>query len=476
MSNELNAAVVTLGCAKNTVDSENMLGLLRQAGFNILPVHSADEVLGQDGLRVDFCVVNTCGFIDAAKQESVNTILELASLKTSGRIGRLIVSGCLGQRYSGELLKEIPEIDAVIGTNEFPRIVETVRRSQEGCRFAEAVEIPYRYDEALPRLRLTESSTAYVKIAEGCDHKCAFCVIPQLRGSYRSRPMDLIVGEVRGLVADGVKEINLVSQDCTFYGRDLPGNRSLLPELLSRLNDIEGLKWIRLLYNYPMTFDDGIINAMASLPKVCQYIDIPLQHGSDSVLTGMKRGGRRPDLLDLVSRIRRRMPEVVFRSSFIVGFPGETEDDFQELLRFLTEIRFDYVGFFTYSREEGTTAARLSGQVPAKEKERRYHLGVEHQREISLERQSRHIGKTLEVIVEEAIGGASGNYRGRWSGQAPEVDGQVNFVVPKLGQTRDIAPIKPGDFVCVRITHADEYDLYGEFVNCSEESATSRVK
>lgn len=452
----MKAALITLGCAKNLVDSEHIVGLLEEAGFDV-SVRGAggcDEDPDVASLEADVGVVNTCGFIDAAKAESVGVILDLARLKDAGRLRALVVTGCLAQRYAGDLMREIPEVDAVVGTGEFPRIVHVVRDALAGQRL-QAVEAPYyRYDRPLPRTRLTPVYTAYVKIAEGCDHTCAFCVIPQLRGRFRSRPMEVILEEAVGLANSGVKELNLVAQDATQYGRDLAG-RSLLPELLARLNEVSGLRWIRVLYNYPTTFTREVAEAMASLEKVCPYVDIPLQHGSDRILAAMQRGTGRDALLRRVAEIRAVLPEdAVFRSSFIVGFPGEREADFEELLLFLGQIGFDYVGFFTYSREEGTMAEGLPGQVSRRVAERRQQRAVEVQRQISLRRNQRHVGRCLEVLVEGVEPGEPGYFRGRWRGQAPEVDGQVIFA-----STR---PPAPGQIVPVRVTWAEEYDLRGE--------------
>lgn len=453
MNQTVRVAMVTLGCAKNLVDTEHMLGLLAEAGFRT----SVEQAAAEEPEAVagaDLCVVNTCGFIDAAKEESVETILRLADLKKQGRLGGLIVAGCLAQRYAAELQAEIPEVDAVVGTGDFPRIVEVAREVLGGGRAA-AVGVPaYAYDRPLPRVRTTPAHTAYLKIAEGCDHACAFCIIPQLRGAYRSRPLSVVVAEAEALAAAGVKEINLVSQDSTFYGWDLAG-RLLLPELLRELNKVAGLRWIRFLYNYPTRFTAELARTMAALEKVCRYVDIPLQHGSDRILAAMGRGGRRADIIRRIGEIRRVLPDAVFRSSFIVGFPGESEDDFQELLSFLDEIAFDYVGFFTYSLEEGTPAGAMPGQVPRDVKEARYHRAMARQRHISLRRQSRHVGQTLEVLVEGDEPGQPGFYRGRWRGQAPEVDGQVVL------RCETGAVLRPGDMVKARIERAEEYDLHG---------------
>lgn len=450
------AALISLGCAKNLVDSEHMIGLLKDAGFEVEVVNAdGDPVSALPSRPVDIGIVNTCGFIDAAKEESVGAILELARVKEEGRLGAIVVAGCLAQRYADELLREIPQIDAVVGTGEFPRLVEILTGVRRGER-QRAVSPPvYRYDSVLPRERLTPHYSAYVKIAEGCDHTCAFCVIPMLRGRYRSRPMESVVAEVAEAAAAGAKEINLIAQDCTLYGCDLTG-RSLLSELLERLDRIEGVHWIRVLYNYPTSFNPEVARAMAGLPKVCKYVDIPLQHGSDRILAAMGRGGDRRFLLNRLREIREIMPEAVFRGSFIVGFPGEGEEDFRELLSFLDEIEFDYAGFFTYSREEGTPGDKLKGHVPMRVKERRAQRARERQLAIGYRRNRRHLGRVLDVLVEDTDPDDVGFFRGRWQGQAPEVDGQVIF-------SSRFGP-RPGDMVPVRILWAEEVDLRGEAV------------
>lgn len=448
MPGQPTAVVVTLGCAKNLVDSEHMLGLLARAGFHVGAAADAGEI--QD--KVDLLLVNTCGFVEAAKAESVDAILRLGEIKTRGDARALIVAGCLGQRYADELMAEVPEIDAVIGTGDFPRIAEVAAAVLRGKKQVLVGNPVYRYDLPLPRLRTTPTYSAYLKIAEGCDHTCSFCVIPRLRGAYRSRPMREILREAEEMAGAGVKELNLISQDCTVYGRDLE-DKPRLAELLRGLNGIGSLRWIRLLYNYPTSFTPDLPRAMAELEKVCRYVDIPLQHGSDRILRSMGRGEGRARLLRLIASIRAGLPDAVFRSSFIVGYPGEEERDFADLLSFLEEIRFDHVGFFTYSPEEGTPAARLPYQVADEVKEERYHRAMERQRLIAWECQQRHAGKTVEVLVEEALPGEAGYFRGRWRGQAPEVDGQVILAA---------AGLQAGEIVPVKITRAEEYDLLGE--------------
>ncbi len=452
--------LVSLGCAKNLVDSEYMLGLLQGAGYEVRATALDAAALGRwlrrrGGRSADLCIINTCGFIDAAKEQSVEAILGLGRLKAQGRLKALVAAGCLVQRHAAELLAEVPELDAVIGTGEMARVVDVARAALAGERTA-AVGLPaYRYDGLLPRVRLTPRHSAYLKIAEGCDHRCAFCVIPRLRGRYRSRSLADVVAEAAVLAEAGARELNLVSQDCTYYGFDLE-RRPLLPRLLRALEEVEGVRWIRLLYNYPTTFDAEMAETLAGLSKACRYVDIPMQHGSDRVLAAMGRGGGRRDLLERLAAIRSVLPDAVFRSSFIVGFPGETERDFRALLSFLDEAELDYAGFFAFSPEEGTPAAAMPGQVAPAVKEERLHRAVEHQRSISRRRNGRRVGAELEVLVEGRERGEQGVYRGRWRGQAPEVDGQVIF---RAGGGRRL---RPGQIVTVRITHADDYDLFGE--------------
>src|SRR5215216_2053095 len=366
--------MVSLGCPKNLVDSEVMLGLAQQSGHE----------LTRDAAEADVLVVNTCAFIDKAKQESIDTILEMAELKKTGNCKRLVVTGCMAERYRDELKAQIPEIDAVLGTGEVPDIVQAIgyggtetrgpfvpllrangepiesRTAQPGSR-----DLPtYIYDADTPRLLATPRHYAYVKIAEGCDYKCAFCIIPKLRGNYRSRPHDSIVQEAERLAARDVKELLLISQDTTFYGIDR-NERGALARLLRALNRVEGLEWLRMLYLYPTTITDDVLDAMAESQKVCKYVDLPLQHASDAVLKRMKRPGTRASYEKLLHRIRSRVPGVTLRTTFIVGFPGETADDFAQLENFVESTAFDHVGVFTYSHEEGTTAHAMNDDVPA---------------------------------------------------------------------------------------------------------------
>jgi ribosomal protein S12 methylthiotransferase len=433
---------VSLGCAKNLVDTEVMLGILKEAGYDITPEASEAEVL----------IVNTCGFISSAKEESINTIVDLAQYK-EGKCKALIVTGCLGQKYKDELARELPEVDAIIGTGQVAEIATVVERVLEGKeRVVEVTKPDFIYDHHLPRVQSTPGYSAYVKVADGCDNCCSYCVIPELRGHYRSRPMESIVEEVKRLAAQGVKEIMLIAQDTTRYGQDIYGEYKLV-ELLGKLKDIQGVAWLRLLYCYPTHFSDELIEFMANNPKVCSYLDLPLQHCNDSILAQMNRRGNKAQLVGLINKLRAKMPQMVLRTSFIVGLPGETEDRFQELLDFLKEMEFDNVGVFTYSREEGTPAAEFPDQIDEETKEDRYDRAMALQLTISQNKNQGHIGKIMEVLVEGEVTEEPGMYLGRTQGQAPDIDGKVYFKGHGY---------QPGDFVRVKITEGFDYDLMGE--------------
>ena len=439
--------LVSLGCPKNLVDSEVMLGLAQNAGHE----------LTADPADADVLVVNTCAFIDSAKQESIDTILEMAQHKASGACKRLIVTGCLGERYREELRKEIPEIDAVLGTGQVPEIVGAITGGATPLAFyrrqPSARDLPtYIYDADTPRLLATPRHYAYVKIAEGCDYKCAFCIIPTLRGAYRSRPADSIVREARALAERGVKELLLISQDTTFYGIDRQ-ERGGLGRLLRELNAIDGLEWIRLLYLYPTTIDDDTLGAMAECEKVCKYVDLPLQHASNPVLKRMKRPGTRRHYDALLDRIRSRVPDVALRTTFIVGFPGETERDLEELLSFVEEQRFDHLGVFTYSHEEGTSAYGLIDDVPAKEKGARRNRVMALQKRLVIQRLKSRIGATARLIVDGPSGDHDLVLKGRLMTQAPDIDAAVYLT------ECDPSRFRAGDFAEVEIVGASGYDL-----------------
>jgi ribosomal protein S12 methylthiotransferase len=450
----MKVGLISLGCPKNLVDSEVMLGLAQEAGHELTNDAAGAEVL----------VVNTCAFIDRAKQESIDTILEMAQHKKDGVCRRLIVTGCLAERYRDELKKEIPEIDAVLGTGEVPQIVGAIGSGTAGARplhFFRAPEsqIPnpkslptYIYDAETPRLLATPKHYAYVKIAEGCDYKCAFCIIPKLRGQYRSRPAESIVREARSLAARGVKELLLISQDTTFYGIDR-GERGALARLLRALNEVNGLEWIRLLYLYPTTIDEDTLAAMAECEKVCKYIDLPLQHASNAMLQRMKRPGTRQSYDALLDRIRRRVPGVALRTTFIVGFPGETDTDVEELCSFVSDHAFDHVGVFTYSHEEGTSAFELPDDVQAKTKEARRNRVMRLQKRLVKARQRARIGERARVLIEGPSSDHDLVLRGRLAAQAPDIDASVFLT------ECDPSAFVAGDFAEVQIVGARDYDL-----------------
>jgi ribosomal protein S12 methylthiotransferase len=456
--------MVSLGCPKNLVDSEVMLGLAQKEG----------HLLTRDAADADVLVVNTCAFIDKAKQESIDTILEMAEHKKTGACQRLIVTGCMAERYRDELKAQIPEIDAILGTGEVPAIVSaitggsteqdppyavTLLRSNgepvnlTGDRRPKTVDLPdYLYDANTPRLLATPRHYAYVKIAEGCDYKCAFCIIPTLRGKYRSRSIDSVVQEAERLAASGVKELLLISQDTSFYGVDR-GERGSLARLLRALNRVDGLEWIRMLYLYPTTIGDEVLDAMAESDKVCRYVDLPLQHASDRVLKRMKRPGTRTSYEKLLDRIRTRVPGVTLRTTFIVGFPGETAADYAELESFVKAIEFDHVGVFTYSHEEGTSAHTLTDDVPAGLKRKRQAGMMRLQKQVVRRAHRRRVGQQVTVLVDGPAAEHDLVLRGRLEGQAPEID-------PLVYLTHcDPSALSPGQFVQAEIVESRGYDL-----------------
>jgi ribosomal protein S12 methylthiotransferase len=444
---------VSLGCAKNLVDSEVMIAKLGAAGWSLVPEADA----------ADAVVVNTCAFIDPAKAESTETILEHAERKREGQ--QLIVAGCLSQRFGEELHALIPEIDGVIGTGAYASIADLLDDAVAGKK---PVRLGFEAEpehDFLPRLITTPRATAYLKIAEGCDHPCTFCIIPKLRGGFRSRSAESIVAEARALAAGGTKELILIAQDTSMWGRDRGMRRGGLASLLRELHAIEGIAWIRLLYLYPATVDDELIDAMAELPKVCKYLDMPLQHVSAPVLRGMLRPSNGARYLEIVEDFRRRVPGITMRSTFIVGFPGETEEHVAELEAWIERAELDRVGFFMYSREEGTPGAELPNQVPEREKRRRLLRLRDAQRRASERARARRIGEVVRVLVEErrtlrrtdplAVGlRARDVLVGRSMGEAPGVDGAIAFT----GE----API--GEFADVRLDGNTAFDFYGSLV------------
>ena len=446
--------LVSLGCAKNLLDSEVMAGVLTRRGFEM-----TSEPADADAL-----IVNTCGFIGPAKEEGINTILELARLKTEGRCRRLVVAGCLAQRYATELAREIPEIDAVIGLDEVERIADVlVAPGRRTPPLTADQSVTWLYDHNTPRIRSTPPHTAYIKVAEGCDYPCTFCVIPQIRGHFRSRDPESVLAEAEVLARSGARELVLVAQDTTAYGKDL-GIRNGLAVLLRQLSGVGGIGWVRFLYAYPTTLDDEVLSAMADVPEVCRYVDIPLQHASRRVLKDMKRPGNRESNQRLVSRIRAAVPGVAIRSTFIVGFPGETEDEFQELFDFVEWAEFDAMGAFVYSNEESAASFVESEVVSEDEKERRRARLMGLQRDIALRRHREMVGSVVPVLVDGVAEESELLVAGRTEQQAPDVDARVLIVDGE-------APV--GRFVNVRITEAHPEDLVGEAV--SEAASVRRL-
>ena len=432
--------LLSLGCPKNRVDSEVMLGSLLEEGYRLVDQPQDAEVI----------LINSCAFIGEAKQESIDAILEHAQLKETGKCKALVVAGCLTQRYAEVLQQEMPEVDYFVGTSAYPRIAQILK----GERDRAVIPDPdYIADSRTPRRNSMPAWTAYVKISEGCDNKCTFCIIPTLRGLQRSRPIADIVAEAERLVSEGAVELNLVAQDLTAYGHDLPG-RPKLHELLHALREVPA-RWIRLHYAYPRDFPDALVEALARQPNVARYLDMPLQHISDPLLRGMKRGRDAAWVRKLVRRIRDRVPDLTFRTSFIVGFPGETEEQFEELCGFVEEMRFEKVGVFQFSREEGTESFALGGQVPQRVKAQRQKKLLAIQRRISREHQQALVGRTLEVLVEGVSEETELLLEGRWMGQAPEIDGKVYV---NRGQAR------AGEIVRILVEQAGDYDLVGGIV------------
>ncbi len=441
---------LSLGCDKNLSDSEAMLGLLEKAGYRFT----------DDPAQAGVIIVNTCSFIGDAKEESINAILDLACWKKEGRCRALLAGGCLAQRYKDEILKELPELDAVLGTASYQHIAEAVAEAlhEEGspAAYFENVDVlPMVKD----RILTGGGYTAYLKIAEGCDKYCTYCAIPFARGRYRSYPMDFLLEQARDLAEKGVKELILVAQETTLYGTDLYGGKKL-PELIRRLEGVEGIRWIRLLYGYPEELTDELIECMASSEKLCHYLDLPIQHAADSVLARMGRKTTQAELRERIRQLRERIPDIVLRTTLLTGFPGETEEEHAENLRFLKEIRFDRLGVFCYSREEGTAAARMKGQIPKRIKEKRRRELMLAQQQIAFEKSREMIGRRLNVMIEGKV--ADENvYVARTAGDAPDVDGFLFF--------EDEREWESGSFAEVRVTGARGYDLLGERIRESAE-------
>lgn len=441
--------IVSLGCPKNLVDSETMLGLIHEENYEITNDPSEAEII----------IVNTCGFIESAKEESINTILQMAEYKKSGSCKYIIVTGCLSQRYAEELFNELPEADAIAGVEVYDEIGSIIKRVMNSERFImlerSKPDVIYTSKETfLPRILTTPSYTAYLKIAEGCDNCCSYCAIPKIRGPYRSKPMEQVLKEAKALADNGVKELIVVAQDTTRYGEDLPGGKLLLADLLKELNKIESLKWIRVMYCYPNNFTDELIETFASLDKVCKYVDLPLQHASNRLLASMNRYDTREEVETLLAKLRKRIPGIVIRTTFIVGFPGETDADFEELKEFVEQQCFENAGVFAYSQEEGTVAGAMPNQIPDEIKQERYHELMALQAQISEEIHKDTEGQTLEVLVEGIEEDGSGLHYGRSYREAPDIDGLVFIENP--------GDIKPGCFVKVNILQGFTYESVGE--------------
>ena len=441
-------SIVSLGCARNLVDSEVMAGLLHQSGYQMV----------EDPADAEVVMVNTCGFIEAAKAESIDTIVEIAKLKEQGRIRKLIVAGCLAQRYPDDLAKELPEVDLFIGTGEVPRIAQILDDSEAKQKRLYVGLPSYLYDHVTPRLRSTPSYSAFVKVSEGCDHKCAFCIIPQLRGPHRSRSIDSVVKETAQLAEAGVKEINLIAQDLTAYGRDRRDGTTLAG-LLREMAQVPAIVWIRLLYAYPNFLDDELLQLVASNENICKYIDIPFQHISRRLLQKMRRGKSGSAVQEAVQKLRSAIPGLTLRTSLIVGFPGETDEDFELLLDFVEQTRFERLGVFKYSEEEGTTAAKMGEKVSEQEKERRWQEVMDLQAKISLENNQALIG-TIQRVMIVRVDPETGRFESRTQAHAPEVDGIV-YIENDNATRCSITPC-PGDFLDVKITGVLEYDLISE--------------
>ena len=437
-------AVVTLGCPKNQVDSEIMSGLLAQ-----------DYIFIENPEEADIIVVNTCTFIKSAKEESIETIFEMSRFKESGTCQTLIATGCLAQQYGQELMQDIPELDGVLGTGNINEITKLVQAS-EGTRttLIKGGSPDFLPNELMPRKRSTPDYLGYVKVAEGCDNYCTYCVIPYVRGRFRSRSEESVLREVQEMAGQGVKEIMIMAQDTTRYGQDLTGELRL-PQLIQQLAQIEGIEWIRLMYCYPERFTDELIETMRQEPKVCRYIDLPLQHADNKILKEMNRRGTIEEAETLIGKLRNAMPDIAIRTTMITGFPGESEQEFQTLVDFIERVQFDRLGVFDYSQEENTPAGQRDDQVLPEVREQRRDQIMQIQQEISLSRQQRWVGRVVTVLLEQKQ--PDGQWMGRTEGDAPEIDGQVYI-------TGTITSLQVGDMIKVRILEADSYDLIGEVV------------
>ncbi len=440
---------ISLGCPKNLVDSEVMIGVLQQEG----------HTLTTDRSEADVIVVNTCSFVEGAKRESIDTILEAARMKDEGRCRRLVVTGCLAERYAQEIRSDLVEVDAILGTNQVERIAEAVSGEDvpPPASYGRSDADLYLYDDRTPRTLITPRYTAYMKIAEGCDHTCAFCVIPKIRGPFRSRGIASLVREAQDLAGRGVREITLVSQDTTSYGADL-GLKDGLAQLLEPLARVDGIRWLRFLYVYPYMVSDRLLELVASNEKICRYIDMPLQHASARMLKIMRRGGSRSSLARMIEHIRKGIPGVTFRTTMIVGHPGETEEDFHELLDFCREMEFDRLGVFAYSDEEDTPAFGLERKVPARTAQRRLRRLMAQQEKIAKKKNRALAGREFPVLVEGRSEESELLLQGRLESQAPEIDGVC------LINESEVGDVRPGEFRTVRVTRAVGHDLLGTII------------
>lgn len=440
----MNILFISLGCDKNLVDSEVMLGLLDAKGYQIV----------DDETQADIIVINTCCFVHDAKEESIQTILEMAEYKTEGRLKALIVTGCLAQRYRQEIIEEIPEVDAVLGTTAYDKIVEAVEEALAGAGHVELENV-----NALPlvdtkRLVTTGGHYAYMKIAEGCDKHCTYCIIPKLRGNYRSVPMERLIQEAKDLAEQGVKELILVAQETTLYGKDIYGEKSL-HKLLHELCKVDGIRWIRILYCYPEEIDDNLIQVMKEEKKLCHYLDLPIQHANDEILKRMGRRTSKAQLEEIIGKLKREIPDITLRTTLITGFPGETEEQHEELKAFVDEMEFDRLGVFTYSPEEDTPAAEMPDQIPEEVKEDRQAEIMELQQEIAFAQAEDMIGEEVLVMIEGKVADENA-YVGRTYKDAPGVDGLIFINTDE--------ELMSGDFARVKVTGAVEYDLIGELL------------
>lgn len=448
MSSNVKIAFVSLGCDKNLVDSEIMLGLIDEKGYIITPDESEAEII----------IINSCGFIMNANEEAIENILRVADYKNNGKCIGIIVTGCMAQRYRQEIFESLPEVDAVVGTGDFENIGNVIKELLDGKKQVELVTDKNNIldeNNSLKRILTTNTGFAYLKIAEGCDNFCTYCTIPSLRGKYRSRTIESLVKEAEQLSKQGAKEIILVAQDTSLYGTDIYGKK-MLPELLNRLNNILDIEWIRILYCYPEHINDEIIEAMYVNSKVCHYIDMPIQHSDDSILKAMGRKSTRNDIENVIKKLRYKMPDICIRTTLIVGFPGETEEKFNNLVDFIKCVKFDRLGVFTYSREEGTPAYNMKNQIDENIKQKRKEYIMEIQKNISAEKCESFVGKELKVIVEGLIEEDKNVYCGRTYRDCYEVDGFVFF------ESND--RLISGDFLNIKITEASDYDLIGEII------------